>query len=153
MTSDGYGLFSEWHRLYIRGMRRAVKEQLTNAYGDDWWAYGVLPALTSDQRRNLEIAQEREPTNDLSSFLDAAHFGRIVARNHAAAFADTFTDYDVTRDRFRFLASMRNAWAHVPDEGLPLANVNEAVRVMIEIVVRLRSREALEIEHISLISV
>ena len=112
-------------------------------------AYGVLPALSPDQHRNIAIAQEREPTNDLSSFLDAAHFGRIVARNHAAAFADAFTDYDVTRDRFRFLASMRNEWAHVPDEGLPLANVNEAVRAMIDILVRLRSREALEIERMS----
>ena len=64
MGTDGFELYTKCHRLYIQGVRRAIRERLEIAYGNSWWERGVLPALTEDQRRILGIALEREPTVD-----------------------------------------------------------------------------------------
>ena len=149
MGTDGFALFTECHRLYIQGVRRAIRERLEAAYGDSWWERGVLPALTEDQRRILDIALEREPTTNLSTLLDAPHFGRIVLRNQAAAFGQAFRDVDATISHFRFLTVVRNEWAHIPAEGLPWARVAAAIQAMKELLLQLRCREVLEIEEMS----
>ena len=47
--------------------------------------------------------------------LDTAHFPRVVERNHAAAFANQFTNLDYTLRLFSHLSARRNEWAHVLD--------------------------------------
>ena len=148
MESDRYALFTECHRLYVQGIRRALRERLESAYGDGWFQRGVLLAITDKQRENLKITLENRPVNDLSVLLDAIHFGRIVRRNHAAVFADVFTEIDAALERFRFLASVRNEWAHIQPEGLPLPRVISAIQAMKGILLSLRCREAVEIDSI-----
>lgn len=126
MASDGFGLFTDCHRLYVQGVRRALRERLESAHGDNWWERGVLPALTDDQRRDFDFLLSREPTTDLGTHLDTRHFARIVMRSHAAAFVDAFPGIDSVLSRFRFLASIRNEWAHIPEAGLPLPKVKSA---------------------------
>lgn len=145
MDSDGYAIFTEFHRIYIQGVRRALQERLESAYGDDWFQRGALPALSDAQRDHLNATLEKGPPGDLASLLDAGHFSHIVRWNHAAVFAGTFTELDWALGRFRFLAAMRNEWAHIPADGLPLARVISAIQAMQGILVALRRREALEI--------
>ena len=148
MESDAYALFTECHRFYIQGTRRALRERLESIYGNDWFTRGVLPALSDRQRENLEVAQENQPAHDCANLLDAMHFGRIVNRNHAAVFADAFTELDSVLAQLRFLAAMRNEWAHISSEGLPLPKVIAAIQAMQRILVALRCREAVEIDMI-----
>ncbi len=148
MESDGYALFTECHRLYIQGIRSALRERLELAYGDDWFRRGVLSTLTDNQRENLDIAWGKEPDSDPTNLLDAVHFGRIISWNHAAVFSEAFTEIDLTLSRFRVLASIRNDWAHIPPNGIPLPRAIGAIQVMKDILVRLRRREAVEIDAI-----
>ena len=145
MESDGYALFTEFHRIYIQGIRHSLKERLSATYGDDWFQRGVLPAVTDTQRANINAALERVQTNDRLALLDAGHFGHIVSWNHAAVFAQTITEIDYTLRQFRFLAAMRNEWAHIPVDGLPMDRVVSAIQTMQALLVTLRCREALEI--------
>ena len=145
MESDGYSLFTEFHRIYIQGIRNSLQERLSAAYGDDWFQRGVLPAVTDIQRANLTAALERAQAGGRATLLDAGHFGHIVSWNHAAVFAQTITEIDYTLRQFRFLAAMRNEWAHIPVDGLPMDRVVSAIQTMQALLVTLRCREALEI--------
>lgn len=145
LDCDGYALFTGFHRIYIQGIRRSLRERLQGIFGDDWFQRGVLPAVTDIQRENLNVALEKWQPSDLATFLDAGHFGRIVSWNHAAVFAGIFTEIDYTLRQFRFLAAMRNDWAHIPPDGLPMTRVVAAVQTMHSLLVTLRCREALEI--------
>ena len=148
MESDGYSLFTEFHRIYIQGIRNSLQERLSAAYGDDWFQRGVLPAVTDIQRANLTAALERAQAGGRATLLDAGHFGHIVSWNHAAVFAQTITEIDYTLRQFRFLAAMRNEWAHIPVDGLPMDRVVSAIQTMQALLVTLRCREALEIGKI-----
>ena len=145
MDSDGYALFTEFHRIYMQGIRRSLRERLQGVFGDDWFQRAVLPAVTDIQRENLNVAMEKWRPSDHATLLDAGHFGRIVSWNHAAVFAGIFTEIDYTLRQFRFLAAMRNDWAHIPPDGLPMTRVVAAIQTMQALLVTLRCREALEI--------
>ena len=145
MEPDGYALFTEFHRIYIRGIRSSLRERLQGVFGDDWFQRAVLPAVTDVQRENLNVALGKWQPSDHATLLDAGHFGRIVSWNHAAAFAGIFTEIDYALRQFRFLAAMRNDWAHIPPDGLPMTRVVAAIQTMQALLVTLRCREALEI--------
>ena len=146
MTGDPYLLFTQCHRLYVQGVRRALRERLEKQYGENWWNDGVMGAL-SDERRDAVARQvERDPGRRLESHLDSAHFGGIVGVR-PAAFSDAFEDARAAFDRFRRLARMRNEWAHVQD--MPSARVIFAIETMRSLLASLRRNEALEIEKIS----
>ena len=146
MEQDPYQIFTQAHRIYIRGVRSAIAERLQTAYGPDWWERGALSAIGENQRANLERDQEKAaPTDDLAQLLDTPHFHRIAERHHAAAFADAFTNLDRTLALFRHLSVMRNQWAHVQDTQWTVPDAMQSVQAMQEILISLRRPEALEI--------
>lgn len=147
MTDDPYLLFTQCHRLYVQGVRRALRERLESAYGEKWWSEGALGALSDDQRGNVELALEREPTADLESRLDSLYFGRIVSRRYAAAFSDLFADARSAFAQFARVARMRNEWAHVQE--MQPAKTMSAIRAMRSALASLRQAEALEVDKLT----
>ena len=147
MEQDAYEIFTKAHRVYIKGIRNAISERLKSAYGDDWWERGVLPALGENHRENLERELEKGVPEDVAELLDTTHFGRIVQRNHAMAFADAFTNIDYTQRLFRYISATRNEWAHVRDGQWTITATMHVVQIMREILISLRRKEALEIHR------
>ena len=147
MQKDPYDIFTRAHRVYIKGMRAGLAECLKSAYGSDWWESGVLPAVGENQRENLERDRQKVAPNDRAQLLDTSHFARIVERNHAAAFANQFSNIDYTLRLFSHLSIKRNEWAHVLDDQWTVPNTMQLVQAMREILISLRRREALEIQH------
>ena len=148
MRSDAYTLFTEFHRLFVQGVRQALQDRLQSAYGNDWFLRGVLNAVSDAQRTQLNHAFETATVDDQSELLDVGHFGRIVSWNHAAVFSGAFPEIDHALGRFRFLVAMRNEWAHIPAGDLSLDRVFSAISMMQSILVSLRCREALEVARL-----
>jgi len=149
MADDPYDLFTRCHRLYVQGMRRAISERLESAFGEDWWNLGVWPALSDNQRESLRVGMEREKRSNLAAYLDSGLFPNVVKRNHAAAFADALPDIDLALGQFRWVAHMRNQWAHVPPEGLASDKVRATVEAMTSLLISLRCREVLEVDKMT----
>ena len=147
MEQDAYEIFTRAHRVYINGIRAAIAEQLQSAYGADWWERGVWPAIGENQRENLGRDLQKGAPEDKTQLLDTVHFTRIVERNHAAAFANEFTNIDHTLRLFRHLSVKRNEWAHVLDGQWTVPDIMHSVQAMREILISLRRREALEIHQ------
>ena len=148
MESDPYWLFTEFHQIFVRGMRNAIQHRLRSTYGDDWFHRAVLPAVSDTQRANLTAVLSNPAVDGSASLLDVGHFAHIVRWNHAAAFSDTFPEIDLVLGRLRFLVSMRNQWAHIPQDGMDLDRVVSATLAMQGILVALRCREALEVARL-----
>ena len=146
MTDDPYILFTQCHRLYVQGVRRALRERLEKEYGGNWWSDGVLGALSDERRDAVARLVERDPGRSLESHLDSAHFGGIVGVR-PAAFSDAFGDTRAAFNQFRHLARMRNEWAHVQD--MPSARVIFAIETMRSVLASLRQSEALEVDRLS----
>lgn len=146
MKQDPYDIFTRAHRVYIKGMRAGLAECLKSAYGSDWWENGVLPAVGDNQRENLERDRQKVAPADLAQLLDTSHFARVIERNHAAAFANQFSNLDYTLRLFSHLSVKRNEWAHVLDEQWTVPNTLQLIQAMREILISLRRREALEIQ-------
>ena len=147
MERDAYEIFTQAHRVYIKGIRTAIAERLQSVYGTEWWERGVLPAIGENQRDNLERDLQKGAPEDMSELLDTAHFARIVERNYADFFADGFTTIDYTLQRFNHLSLKRNEWAHVRDGQWTVPDIMQSVQAMREILISLRRREALEIHQ------
>ena len=136
LNLDTYIFFTECHRLYTQGVRRALRERLTSSFGEDWWKKGVEHALTPDQIKNLHIEIERNPDRERHLLLDDGHFGWIITKHHNEVFSDAFTDTVRTFREFRGLSSLRNEWAHVQD--ISLARSRQAAELMKHILASLR---------------
>ena len=147
MAIDSYLLFTQCHRLYVQGVRRALYERLVSAYGDDWWEIGVMAALTQNQRQSIARLIDRDSAHDYVALLDTAHFGAIVSKHYATVFSDDFDDSLSTFKQFRSLAWIRNEWAHVQDMSIP--RVAQVIEMMKSILASLRRREALEIDRVA----
>ena len=139
-------LFTQCHRLYVQGVRRALRECLEKEYGGNWWDDGVLGALPYEPRERVKRLKDRDPGRRLESHLDSAHFGGIVGVR-PAAFSDAFGDTRAAFNQFRHLALMRNEWAHVQD--MPSARVIFAIETMRSVLASLRQSEALEVDRLS----
>lgn len=147
MESDAYIFFTECHRLYIQGVRRALRERLESAFGEGWWDKGVLTSLTQDQVKNLQIEVERNPDREQFLLLDAPHFGRIISKHHNEIFSDAFSDSIRTIKDLRRLAGVRNDWAHIQSISFPRAR--QAAELMKQLLASLSCEEALEVERMS----
>ena len=147
MESDAYIFFTVCHRLYIQGMRRAIRHRLESAFGADWWNRGVLPALKPDHLKNLQIEMDRNPDRERHLLLDAPHFGLVIAQHHNEIFLDAFTDTIRTYKDLRRLSGVRNEWAHIQNISLPRAR--QAAEVMRQLLASLSCEEALEVERMS----
>ncbi len=148
MGSDAYSLFTEFHRLFVRGVRQALRDRLQSAYGQDWFHRGVLIAVSEAQRTQLDMSLEKAVGEDWATLIDVGHFGRVVRWNHAAVFSDAFPEIDHALVRFRFLVAMRNEWAHIPAGDWSMDRVFSAISAMQSILVSLRCREALEVARL-----
>ena len=147
MEQDAYEIFTQAHRVYIKGIRNAISERLKSVYGDDWWERGILSVIGDNQRANLERELDKGLPADVAQLLDTPHFARIVETHHAVAFADAFTSIDYTLVLFRYLSAKRNEWAHVRDGEWTAPDIMQAVQAMREILMSLRRKEALEIHR------
>ena len=145
MNTDGYMFFTQTHKLYVQGVRRAISERLAVAFGEDWWERGVELALHPEHRESLHNEIQRRPDRDRSLFLDASHFGWIIVNHHNDVFADAFNDTIWTANEVRRLTHLRNEWAHIQD--ISLAQARRAADSMKGILASLRCEEALEIER------
>ena len=145
MDTAGYLLFTQTHKLYIQGVRRAICNRLEAFFGDDWWERGVELALRPDHREVLRNEVERKPGRDRQFFLDASHFGWIIVNHHNDVFPDAFKDTIWTSNELRRLTYLRNEWAHV--QNIPLGQTKRAADSMKGILASLRCDEALEIEQ------
>lgn len=148
MSVRNYGILSEAMKLYTDALRLLVKERLTSTFGESWWPTGVEPALTQDQKKNLEVALLQERKADLSEYLDAGHLQRIIARNHSAAFREVFSDYDGAIKRLKDVATARNRWAHPPTGDVSPTDVQAALVSMRRILADARLPEAVEVERL-----
>ena len=148
MTNDNdpYLLFTQCHRLYVQGVRRALRERLERTYGGNWWNDGVMGALLYDSRERVKRMMERDPERSLESHLDSGDFGRVVSISRAA-FSDVFVDGLAAFNQFRHVARARNEWAHVQD--MPSARVIFAIETMKSVLASLSRGEALEVDKIS----
>lgn len=147
MNSDGYMFFTTTHRLYVQGVRRALRQRLEAVFGVDWWEQGVEYALQDNHRRNLRSVIEKNPDSEPHLFIEASHFGWIIVKHHNAAFADAFNDTIRTFKEIQHLTNLRNEWAHIHDISLPRAW--QAADLMKGILASLRCEEALEIERMT----
>jgi hypothetical protein len=139
--------FTEIYRLYVQGVRRALRERLEFTFGEAWWERGVEHALLPEQLKVLKTELERYPNLDRLGLLDAAHFGWIIEKNHNEAFSDSFPDSVRTFKDFRRLTFIRNEWAHVRE--ISLVRSRQASDLMKHILASLRCVEALEIDKMS----
>ena len=147
MDKGAYEIFTQAHRIYVKGIRAGLTQRLKSAYDSGWWESGVLPALGDTQRENLERDRAKIAPGDVAQLLDTAHFPRIIERNHAAAFAKEFTNLDYTLRLLRHLSTRRNEWAHVLDGQWTVQSIMQSVQAMREILTSLRRKEALEIQQ------
>lgn len=140
-------LFTQSHRLYVQGVRQAIRERLEAAFGEEWWEKGVERGLPSDRRNALRTELRRIPDRDPHLLLDAGHFSWIISNHHETVFSDSFTDSLRTFKELRRLSGLRNEWAHVQD--ISLARARQAADLMKQILASLRREEALEIEQMT----
>ncbi len=147
LNSDAYIFFTGCHRLYVQGTRRAFRERLVSAFGEDWWEKGVEHAVTADQLNNLRSEIERNPDRERHVLLDAPHFTWIIAKHHNAIFSDAFPNAISTFRDLRRLVGLRNEWAHIQD--ISLVRARQAADVMKHILASLDCEEALEVERMS----
>lgn len=145
MTTDPYIFFTESHRLYVQGVRRAIQQRLYEAFGDNWWEEGVERALSSDQVNRLRSEVQHNSSRDRLFALDAAHFGLIVTKHHNQVFSDSFNDSARMYKVFRQLTNLRNDWAHVQE--MPSPRARQAAEIMKHILASLQCEEALQIER------
>lgn len=145
MNSDGYMFFTTTHRLYVQGVRRALRQRLESVFGENWWEQGVEYALQDNHRRNLRSVIEKNPDSAPHLFIEASHFGWIIVHSHNEAFADAFNDTNRIFKETQRLTNLRNEWAHIHD--ISLARARQAADLMKGILAALRCEEALEIER------
>ena len=130
MNSDVYTLFTECHRLYIQGMRIAVRERLEAVHSDEWWTEGVLTKVATEQRKQLERLENGQSQDTRETLLDAPHFSAVICRSNS--FADAFNDLSTVFHKFRRLSTIRNAWAHVQMDNISSARVIQSLEIMEE---------------------
>ena len=147
MDSDGYLLFTLSHRLYVQGVRLALRERLTAIFGEDWWEKGVEYALQESQVKNLHSELEKHPQRERHHLIEASHFGWIIVKHHNDGFSDAFNDTIRTFKEIRHLINLRNEWAHIHD--IPPVQAIQAADLMKGILASLHREEALEIERMS----
>ena len=145
MHSDPYLLFTSCLRLYVDGVRAAIRDRLEQELGKDWWEWGVIPALSDDQktqiRRYFASNRDREPHLHLSP----GHFPSIIQWNYNHYFSDAFDNPRNTQRILRDLANLRNVWAH--DLTMSWDYVRWGTEMMKHILASLRRDEAVEIEN------
>ena len=71
MTESNHSVLGEGLRLYTDAMRRLVKQNLIDAYPNDWWEQGVLSALSESQRRSVNRELAKKPDAEREDLIEA----------------------------------------------------------------------------------
>ena len=145
MHTDPYLFFTDCHRIYIKGVRRAIKDRLEAVFEKDWWEWGVDLALSEDQKTYLREHITRERNREPYLFLDPSHFIAIITKNHNQAFSDAFTNIRKTSNDLRILVALRNDWAHTQE--MPWGRAIQGADLMRHILVSLNCAEAVEVDR------
>lgn len=145
MYSDPYLLFTALHRVYVGGMRVAIRERLEREFEKDWWEWGVMMALSDDQKGQIRIHFDRWPDREEHLHLDPSHFPQIVAQNYNRSFSDSFDNPRDVQTILRRLVYLRNLWAH--DLTMSWDHVGWGAEMMKHILASLSRDEAVEIEN------
>lgn len=135
------------HRLYIQGVRRAIRDRLVGAFGNEWWGMSVDSAIKGDLLESLHREIEKDPDRERLLFLDAPHFAWIVNNHHNEIFSDAFPDGEKTLNDFRRLTGLRNRWAHVQE--ISVSRAWKAAEIMKHILASLRCEEAVEVDQMT----
>ena len=145
MHTDPYLFFTDCHRLYVQGVRRAIKDRLVSVFDKDWWEWGVDLSVSDDQRAYLRDHITRHRNRDPYLFLDPSHFIPIITHNHNQAFADAFTDIRKTATDLQTLVRLRNEWAHTQE--ISWGRAMQGAHVIRHILASLNCAEAVEVDR------
>ncbi len=126
-------------------MREAIRYRLEQVFGKDWWDWGVMMALSEDQKGPIRRYFDRYPAREEHLHLDPNHFPQIVEQNYNRSFSDAFDNPRDVQTILRRLVALRNEWAH--DLSMSWDRVGWGADMMKHILVSLRRDEALEIEN------
>ena len=147
MELDAFDLFGKCHRIYVHGVRSAIRERLESHYGDQWWEQGILPSFGGPTREQIAAEAEKYDAGQRHFLLDSRHFGYIIRKNHEAAFLQSFPNSLRAFTQFRQLTTVRNDWAHIQE--ISPGRYRQAANIMQDILVALNRQEALEVERMS----
>ena len=146
MNQDAYDLFGKCHRLYIGGVRSAIRQRLTEQFGDEWWEQGVLTSLWGAVREQIEGEVEKSDAESRQLLLDSRHFGYIIRKHHGLVFSTAFPNSLRAFGQFRQLTTVRNEWAHVQE--ISLGRFHQSSNMMQDILAALNCEEALQVEKV-----
>ena len=147
MELDAFDLFGKSHRIYVHGVRSAIRERLESHYGDQWWEQGILPSFWGPIREQIAAEAEKYDAGQRHFLLDSRHFGYIIRKNHEAAFLQSFPNSLRAFTQFRQLTTVRNDWAHIQE--ISPGRYRQAANIMQDILAALNRQEALEVERMS----
>ena len=145
MTGSNHSVLGEGLRLYTDAMRRLVKQNLIDAYPNNWWEQGVLSALSESQRRTVNRELAKNPDAEREDLIDANLLVPIVTRRFDAVFANAFHNYRQTQSWLIQVAEARNGWAH-PRSGDVLGD--EAAHALYAMVQLLSAADLTEAEEV-----
>ena len=148
MAQSNHSVLGEGLRLYTDAMRRLTKQNLIDAYPNNWWEQGVLSALSESQRRSVTRELARNPGAEREDLIDANLLVPIVTRRFDTVYADTFRNYRQTQSWLIQVAEARNGWAH-PRSGDVLAD--EAAHALYAMVQLLSAADVPEAEEIEVL--
>ncbi len=145
MELDAFDLFGKCHRIYVQGVRTAIRERLEAQFGDEWWEQGVLASFRDEWPKQLDDEAKNRGIGDYQSVLENRHFGYIISKHHASVFQNAFPDSQRAFARFRQLTTVRNDWAHVQD--ISHGRFRQAADLMQDVLAALNRQEALEVRN------
>ncbi len=147
MELDAFDLFGKSHRIYLYGVRTAIRDLLESHYGEQWWEQGILPSFWGQPREQIAAEGEKNEAGERHLLLENRHFGYIVRKNHEAVFARSFPNSLRAFRQFGQLTTVRNDWAHV--QQISPGRYRQAADIMQDILAALNRQEALEIERMT----
>ena len=148
MTESNHSVLGEGLRLYTDAMRRLVKQNLIDAYPNNWWEQGVLSALSESQRRSVNRELAKSPDAEREELIDANLLVPIVTRRFATVFANAFHNYRQTQSWLIQVAEARNGWAHSRSGDVLGDEAAHALYAMVQLLSAADLTEAEEVERL-----
>lgn len=106
-----------------------VLAKLHEAYGNQFWAVGIEPALGSlalsliqvqfERRHQQPLAAVQHPDNEIGQTIGIGHFLPIVQKNWSRSFVGTFQERNKAKVEVLLgeISEVRNAVAHIDPVG------------------------------------
>ncbi len=147
MERDAFDLFGKTYRIYVQGVRNAIRERLETQYGGQWWEQGVLASFHGQYLDEMSAAAEGiDDATARANLLDNRHFGYIIRKHHQQLFAQAFPDSLRAFSLFRKVTTVRNDWAHVRD--VSFGRYRQSTIIMRDVLANLGRQEATQITNV-----